>query len=148
VTVGALVFIATPIMHAQTAAWTATDKSDPLHQTSFKEFSHEGRFLVQPRQSNLSAPSWCSIANWGDTIIDRGTKSYSIGHFRTRFPEKAAAVTSGEIAVLCRVRDDDLRPGLRSCPVGDYVIIYRIDGEDVVILRVLRGSRNIAALFG
>jgi len=47
-----------------------------------------------------------------------------------------------------RARDEDLRPGLRSFPVGDYLIIYRIDGEDVVILRVLRGSRNIAALFG
>jgi toxin ParE1/3/4 len=49
---------------------------------------------------------------------------------------------------LGRVRDEDLRPGLRSFPVGEYVIIYRIDGEDVVILRVLRGSRNIEALFG
>ena len=35
---------------------------------------------------------------------------------------------------LGRSRDDDLRPGLRSIPVGEY-------------LRVLRGSRNIAALF-
>jgi toxin ParE1/3/4 len=49
---------------------------------------------------------------------------------------------------LGRTRDEDLRPGLRSFPVGDYLIIYRIDNEDVVILRVLRGSRNIAALFG
>ena len=46
-----------------------------------------------------------------------------------------------------RVRDEDLRPGLRSFPVGDYVIIYRIQDEDVIIPRVLRGSRNIAALF-
>jgi len=49
---------------------------------------------------------------------------------------------------LGRARDEDLRPGLRSFPVAEYVIIYRIDGEDVVILRVLRGSRNIEALFG
>jgi len=47
-----------------------------------------------------------------------------------------------------RARDEDLRPGLRSFPIGDYVIIYRIDSRGVVILRVLRGSRNIAALFG
>jgi plasmid stabilization system protein ParE len=32
--------------------------------------------------------------------------------------------------------------------VGEYVIVYRIQGEDVLILRVLRGSRDIAALFG
>ena len=47
-----------------------------------------------------------------------------------------------------RARDEDLRPGLRSFPVGEYVIIYRIQDEDVLILRVLRGSRNIEALFG
>jgi toxin ParE1/3/4 len=49
---------------------------------------------------------------------------------------------------LGRPRDEDLRPGLRSFPVGNYVIIYRVDGEDVLILRVLRGSRDIPALFG
>jgi toxin ParE1/3/4 len=47
-----------------------------------------------------------------------------------------------------RPRDRDLRPSLRSFPVGNYVIIYRLDDEDVLILRVLRGSRNIEALFG
>ena len=47
-----------------------------------------------------------------------------------------------------RPRDEDLRPGLRSFPVGGYIIIYRIEDEDVVILRVLRGSRNIESLFG
>ena len=49
---------------------------------------------------------------------------------------------------LGRARDEDLRPGLRTFPVGEYVIFYRIEDEDVVILRVLRGSRNVAALFG
>jgi toxin ParE1/3/4 len=49
---------------------------------------------------------------------------------------------------LGRARDEDLRPGLRSFPVGEYVVIYRIEGDDVVILRVLRGSRDIQALLG
>jgi plasmid stabilization system protein ParE len=31
--------------------------------------------------------------------------------------------------------------------VGDYVIAYRVDGDSVLILRVLRGSRDIEALF-
>ena len=47
---------------------------------------------------------------------------------------------------LGRARDEDLRPGLRSFPVGEYIIIYRIESQDVVILRVLRGSRNIGGL--
>jgi toxin ParE1/3/4 len=43
-------------------------------------------------------------------------------------------------------RRDDLRSDLRSFPVGQYVIFYRIRDEDVVILRVLRGSRDIDSL--
>ena len=45
-----------------------------------------------------------------------------------------------------RRRDQDLRPGLRSFNVGDYVIIYRIEGDDMLILHVMRGSRDISAL--
>ena len=45
-----------------------------------------------------------------------------------------------------RHRDEDLRPGIRTFPVGDFVIAYRIEGDDVLILRVLRGSRDINAL--
>jgi len=41
-----------------------------------------------------------------------------------------------------------LRLGLRSFPVGEYMILYRTEGEDVVILRLLRGSRDILALLG
>ncbi len=47
-----------------------------------------------------------------------------------------------------RARDRDLRPGLRSFPVGEYIIIYCIEDEDVLILRVLHGSRKIETLFG
>jgi toxin ParE1/3/4 len=45
-----------------------------------------------------------------------------------------------------RHRDEDLRPGLRSFPVGEYVIIYRVEDKDVLILHVIRGSRDIEAL--
>ena len=46
---------------------------------------------------------------------------------------------------LGRRRDEDLRPGLRSFPVGEYVIIYRVDDGNVLILYVMRGSRDIQA---
>jgi toxin ParE1/3/4 len=48
---------------------------------------------------------------------------------------------------LGRRRDEDLAPGVRSFPVGGYVIIYRVEAGDVLILRVIRGSRDIEALF-
>ena len=40
---------------------------------------------------------------------------------------------------LGRRRDADLRPGLRSFPVGNYLILYRLDGEDVLVLHIIRG---------
>jgi len=32
-----------------------------------------------------------------------------------------------------RRRDHDVRPGLRSFPVGEYVIVYRVEGADTLI---------------
>jgi toxin ParE1/3/4 len=46
-----------------------------------------------------------------------------------------------------RVRDD-LAVGLRSFPVGRFVIVYEIAGGDVSVLRVLHGRQDLGALFG
>ncbi len=43
-------------------------------------------------------------------------------------------------------RRDDLRPGLRVFPSGQYLILYRVEGNDVLIQQVIRGSRDIATL--
>lgn len=42
---------------------------------------------------------------------------------------------------------DDLAAGLRSTRVGDYLIFYRQQGEDIVIVHVLHGHRNLPELF-
>ena len=48
-----------------------------------------------------------------------------------------------------RRRDHDLGPGLRSFPADDYVVIHRVEENDVVlILHVVHGSRDIIALTG
>ena len=41
---------------------------------------------------------------------------------------------------------DDLRPGIRGLPVGEYVVLYSVEGADVAIVRVVRGSRDLEAL--
>ena len=43
---------------------------------------------------------------------------------------------------------DDLRPGVRAFPVGEYVVLYRAEGNDVLIARVVRGSRDLESLLG
>ena len=49
---------------------------------------------------------------------------------------------------LGRRRDSDLRPGLRSLAIDEYVIIYRMDAEGgVLVLHILHGRRDIASFF-
>jgi toxin ParE1/3/4 len=46
-----------------------------------------------------------------------------------------------------RRRDEDLLPGLRSFPVGRYIILYSVEPNgDVLIARVISGERDIQSL--
>ena len=46
-----------------------------------------------------------------------------------------------------RRRDEDLLPGLRSFPVGRYVIVYSVEPKgDVLIVRVIPGDRDLPTL--
>ena len=49
---------------------------------------------------------------------------------------------------LGRSRADDFGIGSRSFSVGEYVIVYCIKNEDVLVLRVVHGRRDIEELFG
>jgi toxin ParE1/3/4 len=82
---------------------------------------------------------WCYIA--------RKSSSLEIADRFTEFLSDHFYLLSNH-PYIGRRRDEELRPGLRSFPVRDYIIIYRIEDEDALILRVLRGSRNIEALLG
>ena len=37
----------------------------------------------------------------------------------------------------------DIVPGVRSFPVGNYLIFYRETGQGIEIIRVLHGARNL-----
>ena len=41
---------------------------------------------------------------------------------------------------------NELRAGLRSWPIGNFLICYRLLDDDIEIVRVLHGARNIAAI--
>jgi toxin ParE1/3/4 len=45
-----------------------------------------------------------------------------------------------------RMRDEEFGAGVRSFPVGEYVILYCIEGADVQILRVVHGRRDLEGL--
>ena len=48
---------------------------------------------------------------------------------------------------LGRLREE-FGSGYRSFAEGEYVIIYALEGSDVLALRVVHGRREIEALFG
>jgi toxin ParE1/3/4 len=41
----------------------------------------------------------------------------------------------------------ELRPGLRSFPVGNYLMFYRPIPEGIAVLRIIHGARDLEALF-
>jgi toxin ParE1/3/4 len=47
-----------------------------------------------------------------------------------------------------RSRDEDFGPGCRSLTVGEYVVVYCVEKENVLILRVVHGRRDLDLLFG
>lgn len=38
---------------------------------------------------------------------------------------------------------DQLLPGLRSFPIGDYLIFYQVSSAGVVVLRIIHGARQL-----
>jgi toxin ParE1/3/4 len=46
-----------------------------------------------------------------------------------------------------RARHEDFGLGSRSFAVGDYVIVYCLEAEDVLVLRVVHGRRDLETLF-
>ncbi len=94
---------------------------------------------VSPEAEDDLSSAWRYIATQGgspeiaDRLVDAIAERFLL---LAKFPH------------LGRSRDDDLRPGLRTFVVKDYVIVDPVTVEgNVVILRVLQGSRDIEALF-
>ncbi len=50
-----------------------------------------------------------------------------------------------EHPTLARIRPE-IGKGIRLSIYGSYVVIYRIEGDDVVILRVVHGARDIGGM--
>jgi toxin ParE1/3/4 len=91
--------------------------------------------IMRPRARSDLAEIWDYIADdsevRADTFIDSIDQKFqalaerpNIGHMR-----------------------DNLAEGLRSFPVGRYVIFYRVLPEGIEIVRVLHGGRDLDSIF-
>lgn len=65
-------------------------------------------------------------------------------HFIDQIHEKCDALT--ETPMLGRERNE-LVPGMRSFPIGQYLIFYRLVEKTLQVVRVLSGYRDLDALF-
>jgi toxin ParE1/3/4 len=84
----------------------------------------------------------------------RGDLSDIAAYIARDDPEQAIKFAQG---LTSRIRDvaarpmtfparDDWRPGLRAARHGRYYIIFRVDGDRVIVLRILHASRNLPDL--
>ena len=74
---------------------------------------------------------WAYIEQDNRTAADRLIRS-----FDEKFRMLAAYPRAGKAR-------DEFRPGLRSYPVGKYLIFYRLADAGIEIVRVLHSARNI-----
>ena len=45
------------------------------------------------------------------------------------------------------VSRDKLRPGLRQWVVSEYLILYRLDADGLLVVRIIHGRRNLKKFF-
>ena len=56
--------------------------------------------------------------------------------------------TFGTFPHIGRPRDEDFGPGYRTLAVGEYVIVYCVENDDALILRIVNDRRDLEKLFG
>jgi toxin ParE1/3/4 len=67
----------------------------------------------------------------GEKILDKFSKKC---RYLTQFPQIGRSY-------------DHLRPGLRGLPLDGYIVFYQVIDDGVEIMRVLKGDRDLEALF-
>ena len=78
---------------------------------------------------------WLYIAEDDPEAADRFIRSIN-----SRFPKLASMPYMG------RQREEP-SPGMRSLPVGNYIIFYRPIDQGIEVVRVLHGARDLPPLF-
>jgi toxin ParE1/3/4 len=60
---------------------------------------------------------------------------------------EAAEDRLGEFPQIGQARPE-IRADLRHWPVGAYLILYRVGEDEIIIVRVVHGARDLSGLFG
>jgi toxin ParE1/3/4 len=95
------------------------------------------------RQFRLTEPAIEDIEQIADYIA-RQSGFDRAEHFLSRLNGKFAKIA--QFSNLGQQRDEIL-PGLRSFPIDNYLILYMPIGQNIDIIRVVSGYRDLSALF-
>ena len=91
------------------------------------------RLELAPRaQRDLLGIRLYTVEQWGEDQADTYLAALNKG-FETRRDYPRIGVAR-----------DDLRPGLRGFSVEQHLILYRINGETIHVLRVVHGRQNLS----
>ncbi|MGH6957416.1 MAG: type II toxin-antitoxin system RelE/ParE family toxin [Caulobacteraceae bacterium] len=94
------------------------------------------RLLRQPAAEDDLLDIWATVALDKPMAADRLIRRfYAAEDLLAEFPEIGEA-------------RPDLAPGLRKWTVGSYLMLYRVSDEDVVVVRVLHGARDLSIALG
>jgi toxin ParE1/3/4 len=96
-------------------------------------------YQIAPRVDTDLDDIWLYVAKESSSIE---IANLLIDTITDRFP------MIGGFPHLGRSREAELGRGHRSLAVGDYVIVYRIEDGNILILRVVHGRRNLERLLG
>lgn len=94
------------------------------------------RLLISPRAKADLVDIWDYIAEDDEGSADA---------FIARIDEKMRVLAGHPD--MGRLRED-VAAGLRSFPVGRYVVFYRAGPDGAEVIRVLHGARDLDAFFG
>jgi toxin ParE1/3/4 len=94
------------------------------------------RYVVSPDARTDLDEIWQFIAEDNVNAADRMMRA-----LRDRFKALVEQPMIGEAR-------PDLAPGIRHSVVGRYLIFYRLSGDEIEVVRVLHGSRDLPAEFG
>lgn len=98
--------------------------------------------MKRPKPVNYTPRALADLEEIHDYIAEQNPMNAA------RFIDQIEASSSqlGRTPAMGRLREE-LAPGVRSLALGKYVVFYRIKERSVEILRVVRGCRDIEAIW-
>ncbi len=93
--------------------------------------------LITDEARNDLAEIWATIAEARDerTANRMNQKILASCRSKAQFPDTGQS-------------RDEIAPGLRSTAVLPYVVFFRLEGDTILVLRILHGRRDVGRIMG